>query len=117
VRAGEIHAGNETHPHFPKLKITLFGGRNDESMAYNDNIEGGNKLIANVGTVKMFGKERKQKMTRLHRPAMMGDQSILVEPSLDLVYGDKLGIAPTSYAFLASDFVEVDSYNNETGEV
>jgi hypothetical protein len=36
-------------------------------------------------------------MTRLHRPALAGDKEILVEPSLDLVKGDRLALVPTSY--------------------
>jgi hypothetical protein len=56
VRAGELHIGNETHPYQHNAKITLYGDRNSESIVYDNAIEAGNKLIANVGTVKMFGK-------------------------------------------------------------
>jgi hypothetical protein len=42
-------------------------------MVYDNAIEAGNKLIANVGTVRMFGKQRSHKMTRLVAPANKGD--------------------------------------------
>jgi hypothetical protein len=41
-------------------------------MVYDNAIEAGNKLIANVGRIKMFGQPRAQKMTRLRAPAEVG---------------------------------------------
>ena len=55
VRAGELHIGNETHPH-PKLAtITLYGEKESEAIVYDNAIEAGNKVLANVGLVKMYG--------------------------------------------------------------
>jgi hypothetical protein len=56
-------------------------------------------LIANVGKIKMYGKSRQQKMTRLRAPANKGDTSITVETGLDFVAGDRLGLAATSYDY------------------
>lgn len=42
---------------------------------------------------------------------------ITVEPGLDLVQGDRLALAATSFAYLAMDDIVVDSYNAGTGVV
>jgi hypothetical protein len=55
VRAGELHIGNETHPYPNKARITLHGEKNAEHIVYDNAIEAGNKLLANVGLIKMFG--------------------------------------------------------------
>jgi len=65
VRAGEIHIGNETHPYPKKARITLHGEKDNEAIVYDNAIEAGNKLIANVGLIKMFGLQR-SKMSRLN---------------------------------------------------
>jgi hypothetical protein len=75
----------------------------------------GNKVIVNQNTVRIFGKQRKQKMTRLLAPAEKDDLFITVEKGLDLVEGDRLGIAPTSYDGMAVDDVVVNAYNSTTG--
>lgn len=84
---------------------------------YDNAIEAGNKLIANVGLVSMYGKPRKQKMTRLREEARKGDRSITVEPSLDLVAGDRIALAATSYDALASDQGFVESYDSSSGKL
>ena len=84
-------------------------------MAYDDTIEAGNKLIANVGKIKMYGQPRAKKMTRLLAPANKGDTSITIETGLDFVAGDRLGLAPTSYDHEAVDDVTLTSYTSATG--
>lgn len=42
---------------------------------------------------------------------------IVLEPGLDLVEGDQLGILPTGFNYLESDEVKVVSYDSETGVV
>lgn len=68
-----------------------------EAIVYDNAIEAGNKLIANVGQVKMFGKARAKYMTRLLRPAEKDSNEIWVETGLDLVAGDRLALMPTAY--------------------
>jgi len=58
VRAGELHIGNETHPHKGEAKITLYGEKNFSNIAYTNAIEAGNKLIANVGKIFIYGAPR-----------------------------------------------------------
>jgi len=60
-------------------------------------IEAGNKIIANINVVSMYGKARNQTMTRLLLPAKKGDTSITVEKDLELYPGDNLALLATSY--------------------
>jgi len=116
VRAGELHIGSAEYPMTFEARITLHGLRNMESIVYDNAIEAGNKILANVGVVKMFGKHR-QKMTRLTAPAPQKATSITIETGMDLVQGDRLGLAPTSYDAGAYEDHIVNTYNNVTGEV
>jgi len=86
-------------------------------MVYDNAIEAGNKLIANVGLVSMWGKPRKFQYTRLKAPVFKGDKEFFIEAGLEIVKGDELALAPTSYAYEASDQVLVESYDNATGKV
>lgn len=115
IRAGELHIGNETHPYQPNALITLYGEKNAEAMVYDNAIEAGNKLIANVNLVKMYGKPRKQKMTRLLKEVFKGDTSILIEAGLDLVPGDRIALLATSFKHDASDYFELSGYDPLTG--
>lgn len=58
VRAGELRIGNETHPHEKNARITLHGEKDSDAIVYDNAIEAGNKVLANIGTVKMYGKNR-----------------------------------------------------------
>jgi hypothetical protein len=117
VRAGELHIGNETNPYQHNALITLFGEKNAESIVYDNAIEAGNKLIANVNVVKMYGKQRTKKMTRLFQEANKNDKEIKVEPGLDLVVGDRIALLATSYKFDVGEDVMISSYDNTTGLV
>lgn len=88
-----------------------------EAIVYDNAIEAGNKLIANVNILRIFGKPRSWKMTRLRAEALKGATELLVEPGLDMVAGDRLALLPTSYDSRASDDVFVTSYDNVTGKV
>jgi hypothetical protein len=85
VRAGELQIGTETNPYLYNAQITLYGEKDSETIVYDNAIEAGNKVIANVGTIKMFGKSRTKKMTRLTQEANKGNTEIYVETGLDLV--------------------------------
>jgi hypothetical protein len=84
-------------------------------MVYDNTIEAGNKLIANTGKIKMYGKSRGNKMTRLRAPANKGDTSITVESGLDWQAGDQIGIVATSTAYTAADYATVLTYNSGSG--
>jgi len=65
IRAGELHIGshNQSFPH--NVTITLYGEKESDAIVYDNAIEAGNKLIANVNKVFIYGKPRKQTLTRL----------------------------------------------------
>jgi len=88
-----------------------------ETIVYDNAIEAGNKLIANVNIMRMYGKKRSWKMTRLVEPASKGSNTFFVEPGLDMVSGDRLGLLPTSYGPQAIDDVFVKYYDAVTGKV
>jgi hypothetical protein len=117
VRAGELIIGSKAVPYVHNAQITLHGERQADGMVYDNAIEAGNKLIANVGLISMYGAARKQKMTRLLKAARKGDRSIMVEKDLDFVAGDRIGLAPTSYGWQASDEGVVASYDPTTGKL
>jgi len=58
VRAGELHIGSENAPYPKKARITLMGAKEDASIAYSSAIEGGNKVIANINKISMWGMPR-----------------------------------------------------------
>ena len=43
-------------------------------MAFINEVEGGNKIIANVGKLQIYGKRRTKEFTRLHKTAYAGDE-------------------------------------------
>lgn len=117
IRAGELMLGTAEEPLTQNVNITLYGARNDETMVYDGAVEAGNKLIAVLGKLSAYGAPRANMMSRLTAPASRNDTSFFVEPGLDWVTGDRLGLLPTSYTWNAWDEVLVESYDTTTGEV
>lgn len=117
VRAGELHIGNETHPHQHNAQITLLGEKEADTIVFDNGIEAGNKILINTNLVKMFGKSRTKNLARLHAEANKGDTEIYVETDLDLVDGDMIALVATSLKFDASENQVVDSYDSETGKI
>jgi len=58
VRAGELIIGTAAAPYEMKGQVSLFGEKDAKHIVYDNTIEAGNKLIANVGLVQMYGKPR-----------------------------------------------------------
>lgn len=58
IRAGELHIGSEDMPHETFARITLYGQKESETMTYDYTKEAGNKIIANVNVMKLYGKPR-----------------------------------------------------------
>ena len=59
VRAGELHIGSEDYPFTKKATITLYGKRNEETIVFDNAIEAGTKVLANINKVYMYGIKRK----------------------------------------------------------
>lgn len=115
-RGGDFVVGTEEEPYEYTGLITLFGSRNADPIAFDSNIEAGNKVIANVGYMEIVGIERTMTMTRLVESATNGDSTIYLETGLDWVAGDEIGLAPTSYTPEAYDSAFIESYDSDTGE-
>lgn len=68
----------------------------------------------------MFGKERKFKMTRLTKPANIGDTEIFVDKlggNVDLVEGDRIALPPTDIQETTHDTRTVAAYDKSTGKI
>lgn len=59
VRAGILRIGSEDYPFTKKATITLYGTRNEETIVYDNAIEAGSKVLANINKVFMYGIKRK----------------------------------------------------------
>jgi len=79
-------------------------------------VEAGNKMIVNVGTVKMIGQPRSRQSV-LTAVANKGSSSITVEPGLDWVAGDKIGFAPTASQWTHYESAVIASYDIATGAI
>jgi hypothetical protein len=119
IRGGEFYIGSKDKPFTNKATINLHGDRNEPTLAIEDQgIETGSKVIANVGRLNMYGKQRSFKMTRLTKPAAIGDTSIFVETNnVDLVEGDRIALPPTDPVYSHHDTRNVVSFNKNTGEI
>jgi len=114
---GELVIGSKKKPYAMNGKITLFGLKNDETVAIEDQgTEAGSKIIANLGLVSIYGQKRSFKETRLEKIANAGDTSIKIAAGLDLKEGDRIALAPTSFDYKAGEDVLVKSYNAKTGD-
>ena len=98
IRAGELHVGSPENPFLENCVIELHGDKNSQAIVMDNAIEAGNKIIANVNVLSLYGKARNQTMTRLLRPAKKGDTSFFVEKGLEMYPGDNLALLATSYA-------------------
>lgn len=64
VFGGQLNIGSSSAPFTRKATIVLHGTFDDQFITMPGAIEAGNKMIANVGQVKMYGKVR-SRMSRL----------------------------------------------------
>jgi G8 domain len=87
VRAGELFIGNSTNPFNGNATIRLYGNSSDETLAYSASIEGGNKILAVLGTASLYGKSRST-FSRLRATINSGDKQATVQTGLDWVPGD-----------------------------
>jgi hypothetical protein len=119
IRGGELYIGTKEKRFEQTAIIELNGDRNEPTIAIEDQgIEAGSKIIANIGRLNMFGKQRSFKMTRLTEPAKIGDTIIKVETAnVDLVEGDRIALAPTGVKYDTGETRNVVSYNKNTGEI
>ena len=84
VYAGELIIGSQDYPYLYNAQILLEGGRFSTPFAFEGTVEGGNKILANVGTIQMYGRQRKY-LFRLQQPAIYGANQFYIDSGLDLV--------------------------------
>jgi len=119
IRGGQLNIGTKEKPFTNKATISLFGARQEPTIAIEDmGIEAGSKIIANIGVLNMYGKPRSFKMTRLLAPANIGDTVITVDKNnVDLVKGDRIALAPTGYEYDHGETRNVEAYDKNTGKI
>jgi len=115
IRAGELHVGSKEEPHNGSVTIKLHGEKDSAAIAYDGAVETGNKVIANYNILKMYGKPRLNKMSRLLSVATKGADTFTVETGLDWVPGDRIVLLPTGYVRHMRDECFIQSYDNTTG--
>lgn len=78
------------------LNIELLGIRTTSTQfIISNDIAVGNKVIANVGTIKLIGNPPATTATRLTAPLAAGSTTITVDSATGWAVGDTLAIAPT----------------------
>lgn len=117
IRAGELHIGSKEYPMEKNARITLYGEKSAETIVYDNAIEAGNKLIANVNIMRIYGKARQWKMSRLREEVLKGAKEFKIDANLEIFPGDRLGLLPTSYDPHAIDDVFVQEYDATSGIV
>lgn len=116
VRAGELLVGAEDQPYNGIATVKLWGNVDSEALAFSMAIEGGNKVLAVVGKLAMYGKERDQR-SRLRETVHGGDSTFKVEAGLDWQAGDNVALLATAMQSAHTDYGTIKTYNNATGEV
>jgi len=58
VRAGELHVGSKENPFTDNCNIILYGEKNSQGIVMDNAVEAGNKILANINVVSIFGKAR-----------------------------------------------------------
>jgi G8 domain len=114
VFGGKLTIGSTLIPYTKKAIIMLYGNYDGSFITMPGATEAGNKMIANVGTIKMYGKIR-SRMSRLTAPCQKGSSSCSVEPGLDWVAGDLLGFPPTATQWTHYEMATIQSYDATTG--
>ncbi len=116
MQAGELIIGSDEKPFNRTATITLHGTATEATLVMTGALEAGNKLLANTGLISLKGAPR-DRWSRLRSVVERGDRSALVEIGLDWRAGDRVYLAPTAMQFDHSDYMDIEAYNNNTGEI
>ena len=113
VRSGELIVGTEETPFMGNVTFELHGDRSSLDIYFHEEMfEAGNKVIANTGKLRMYGKNVGTKWTRLAETAQAGQSYIvLVDDPTDWTVNDELGIAPSGRNYEERDFAVIRSIN------
>ena len=83
-------------------------------MVFTNDVEGGNKVIANTALISMWGTPRKHR-TRLLKTVNINDTEILVEAGLGWKAGDRIALPSTTMIWNQLDYAIITAYDNSTG--
>jgi hypothetical protein len=117
VKAGELYIGTEEEPFPFTATITLFGEKESDHIVFTEAIEAGNKLIANTGTIKMYGIPRSSQFVRILAEVYPGNNTLTVPPNLDYRPDDILVLAPTSFDWMEDEYLKVITYDSKSGNL
>ncbi|EDQ93048.1 uncharacterized protein MONBRDRAFT_22411 [Monosiga brevicollis MX1] len=93
---GELQVGSSGKPFEHEGVVRLHGQRTSDSLIIDDTHFLGNKVMAVLGTVSMYGQPRTA-WVRLAATAMPGDLAFNVTSPVDWVSGDEIVISSTEY--------------------
>jgi hypothetical protein len=111
IRKGELIVGTEDERFKGQVEFRLHGTRADKDVYFHDRMfEGGNKVIANSGKLRMYGKLVAPHFTRLAVKATAGTNYITVadEPT-DWKAFDQIGIFPSGRNYQERDYATIQS--------
>lgn len=121
IRGGELRIGTKEERYTNKGTIFLWGRKDEPTIAIEDQgVEAGSKIIANIGILTMYGKQRSFKMARLAAEAKKGDTSITLDKrtaTIDLVAGDQIALLATDFLYDKGENVTVKAYDQGSGVV
>ena len=115
VRSGELIVGTEDEPFMGNVTFELYGDRSSLDVYFHEDMfEAGNKVIANTGKLRMYGKNVGTKWTRLAETAPAGQSYIiLTDDPTDWAVNDELGIAPSARNYEERDFAIIQSIDGK----
>ena len=114
IRQGELEIGTAAEPFESEAVIRLLGNNTQEYWAFTPQIDSGNKNLVVTGKAGLFGLARDTR-TILQETAFANDDEIRVEPGLDWVAGDYIGIITSNAQAFASESFRILSYDSGTG--
>jgi hypothetical protein len=115
VQKGELIIGTDQQAFSKNAKITLYGNKDENYIAFANSVEAGNKLLLNTGRIQIYGDKRKYPTTRMLYEAYPGDTIIYVESNLDWQVGEMIGIAPSTMRYNDSDTAKIVDYDSKNG--
>jgi len=117
---GELIIGTKDKPipSTDKFKITLYGEYAARTVVYDGNIEAGNKVLASIGKVDLFGSGPAAPVQKLLAVAPANQDYIMIAKGLtDWKVGDKIYMGPTGHKYKESDYSEIKAYDSATGKL
>lgn len=119
----DFSIGTKKKPYTKNVIINLMGKADEPGIAIEERgTEAGNKIIANIGKINFYGKQRSFKMVRLAEEVIAGKSSIKVDVSsadgdIDLVVGDMIALAATGFEYDTGETFTVKKWEASTGTI